>query len=125
MRAQYRSGSLVFTPLLDDGLFAQASPSPNHVHHFAFPRAEVTHPRQESSHPHHLIPFGDDWLVPDLGSDKIWQMKWVGRAKSGRWEVVREFEREQYDGPRHGVKSADGASLLPAFSLDLPREMLS
>ncbi|GAA5891628.1 hypothetical protein JCM8208_007349 [Rhodotorula glutinis] len=107
----YRSGSLVYTPLLDDGLFAQPSPFPNQIHHFAFSRTEATHPRQESAHPHHLVPLGDDWLVPDLGSDRIWQMRWVGEAQEGTWDVVREFEREQYDGPRHGVKSADGKHL--------------
>lgn len=85
----------------------------------------VTHPRQESSHPHHLIPLGDVWLVPDLGSDKIWQMKWVDDAQSGTWEVVREFEREQYDGPRHGVKSPDGASPFQPFSRALRNDLHS
>ncbi|GAA5933827.1 hypothetical protein JCM3775_000296 [Rhodotorula graminis] len=111
LSVNYRSGSLVHTPLLDDGLFAQTEPTPNQIHSFAFPRTEVTHPRQESAHPHHLVPLDGDWLVPDLGSDKIWQMRWVGEAQTGTWEVVREFELEQYDGPRHGVKSADGKHL--------------
>jgi 6-phosphogluconolactonase len=28
--------------------------------------------RQESSHPHHVVLYGDAYLIPDLGADRIW-----------------------------------------------------
>ncbi|BGP51479.1 hypothetical protein JCM10450v2_007421 [Rhodotorula kratochvilovae] len=107
----YRSGSIVYTPLSADGLFAQPAPSPNHVHAFVFPYSEVTHERQDGAHSHHLVALGDDWLVPDLGSDRVWRMRWEGNTADGKWTVVEEYERPQYEGPRHGVKHPDGKHL--------------
>ncbi|GAA6051409.1 hypothetical protein JCM3770_000504 [Rhodotorula araucariae] len=107
----YRSGSVVYTPLRLDGLFAQAAPTPNQVHAFVFPHSEITHVRQDGAHSHHLVSLGEDWLVPDLGSDRIWRMRWEGNAVDGVWTVVEAYERPQYEGPRHGVKHPDGKHL--------------
>ncbi|KAI5478352.1 hypothetical protein MNV49_005203 [Pseudohyphozyma bogoriensis] len=107
----YVAGSICYAPLLPNGLFATATRSPNQVHAFEFPHAEVLDERQDAAHPHHLVAYKDEWLVPDLGSDIVWRMKWVGRPEDGRWVVRDKVEIDRFSGPRHAVVHPDGEHL--------------
>ena len=59
--------------------------------------------RQEGSHPHQVYahPNGQELLVPDLGSDKVWRL---GRDAEGvAWEIKDVINVEAGHGPRHVV----------------------
>mgnify|MGYP001581329292 FL=1 len=94
-------GCISRIPLEKSGLFASSAPSSLA---FAFTAPEVLNSRQDASHPHHIIPFGDqEYWVPDLGGDRVWHVRW----REG-WEVVAGVVCEGGSGPRHGVIHPDG-----------------
>ncbi|GAA6034261.1 hypothetical protein JCM8097_003812 [Rhodosporidiobolus ruineniae] len=103
LAVNYRGGSIVRHPLTDDGLFSSPSPAPNRIFSFPYRHATPPHSRQESSHPHQLIRHGENWLIPDLGTDTLWEMRWSG-GNEGKWELVGEHGVAPQSGPRHGVK---------------------
>lgn len=71
--------------------------------------------RQECAHPHQVLVVGNDVLVPDLGSDKVWRL--AKSASDGVWEVVGALEFPRGSGPRHAL--VHGAQyvlvIIPAF----------
>ncbi|GFZ51129.1 hypothetical protein JCM24511_08887 [Saitozyma sp. JCM 24511] len=98
---QYGSGNVTLIPLSSDGTFASPSPT------FSLPGAysPIPHPRQESAHAHQIVLHGEELLVPDLGSNKVWRL----REQGGRLEAVGIVEGfEVGDGPRHCVVHPSG-----------------
>lgn len=54
--------------------------------------------------------FNGEVFIPDLGSNKVWRIKWTGEDSG--WEHVEEIGGfEEGDGPRHCVLHPDGGSL--------------
>lgn len=106
---QYASGNVVLVPLdPKTGLFL---PGPSHS--LNLPYSTKAHPRQEASHPHHIVFLPNDAgiLVPDLGSDLCWRLRWTWdeAGSGGAWEIldsVRGFP--EGSGPRHSVLHPSG-----------------
>lgn len=57
-------------------------------------------PQQLSSHPHQVIKNGDETVVVDLGSDKIWR---TSLNRAGKWVVRDSISQKAGSGPRHAV----------------------
>jgi len=57
--------------------------------------------RQRSSHPHQAYQYGDEILVPDLGSDKVWRLGRVAGTSVGQWQVNGYIQQPAGSGPRH------------------------
>ncbi len=98
-----------YLPLSTDGTFSQSKPSPTQIHTFPHSPPAISNERQDDgAHPHHIIQLPDsrDVLVPTLGSDKVWWMRW--RDGDGGWEVVDRLDTPGGSGPRHGVLDAKG-----------------
>jgi len=57
--------------------------------------------RQTASHPHHVLPVGEQFVVTDLGADRLW---WV--TEDG--DVVHEVALPAGFGPRHTAQLPDG-----------------
>ncbi|CAE6414625.1 unnamed protein product [Rhizoctonia solani] len=54
------------------------------------------------SHPHQVVEYGDEILVPDLGADKIWRLKQSApQAAVPSWTVQGFVKQVQGSGPRH------------------------
>jgi 6-phosphogluconolactonase (cycloisomerase 2 family) len=124
---QYRGGTLVRHPLLPSGLFSFPSPLPNHIHRFDYPFSTPPHSRQDSSHPHQIIPISQDgktFLITDLGTDRLVELRWEGDEESGSWKELRQYSVEAQNGPRHGVKQGAFSSFL-FFSILPPFRPLS
>ncbi|KAG9011827.1 hypothetical protein FRB94_007553 [Tulasnella sp. JGI-2019a] len=62
--------------------------------------------RQASPHPHEVLEYvtGQQLLVPDLGSDKVWRLI---KGTSGTWQVGGFVQQALGSGPRH-IAVADG-----------------
>ena len=59
--------------------------------------------RQEASHPHQIVfnplnTIEKELLVPDLGSDKVWQLT---KGSDGHWAIRGFISAEIGGGPRH------------------------
>ncbi|KAF8322042.1 hypothetical protein DL93DRAFT_1241531 [Clavulina sp. PMI_390] len=61
--------------------------------------------RQTGPHPHQAFLYGEEVLMPDLGSDKVWRL---GRANStrsgtsvGQWQINGYIQQPSGSGPRH------------------------
>ncbi len=103
--ANYSSGSVSVHPVESDGALAESCDLLELVGHG--PDAE----RQEGPHAHHVHTDGADVLITDLGSDRVWRARLdpvSGRLSLGVPAVVAE----PGTGPRHLVRSPDGAVLL-------------
>ncbi|ODN97479.1 hypothetical protein L198_04046 [Cryptococcus wingfieldii CBS 7118] len=99
--AHYVSGNVTLLPLSPDGLFAELKPS----HSWTPPHAPQKHHRQQSSHVHQIVLFEDEIIVPDLGSNVVWRLKWDGQEIQLKGEIGGF---EEGDGPRHCVIHPDG-----------------
>ncbi|KAG8880318.1 hypothetical protein FRB97_000931 [Tulasnella sp. 331] len=75
---------------------------------FEFPGTGPSADRQESSHPHQIYPHpsGEELLVPDLGSDKIWRLKRDDKTKA--WTIKEAINTTKGAGPRHVVVKGNG-----------------
>ncbi|KAG9105303.1 hypothetical protein FRC07_009411, partial [Ceratobasidium sp. 392] len=91
----YNSGSGLNVPLTADKsrfgtpypviMFTGSGPNPS---------------RQTSPHPHEIIQYGSEYLIPDLGSDKIWRLT---KSSSGALQNSGYIQQPSGSGPRHGV----------------------
>ncbi|KAL7413148.1 Lactonase, 7-bladed beta-propeller-domain-containing protein [Mrakia frigida] len=124
LAANYGSGSAIAIPLDSNGLFlnstVNATSDGTSPYLYTFPFVPTTTPlrdvtRQEASHPHQLIEVGSDreFLVNDLGQDKIWKLKLVGEGASLTWELVvgLELTGDEGGGPRHALVSNDTTNI--------------
>lgn len=85
--ANFGGGSAYFTELDDDLL------------HFTSPSL-VSFAGAGTSNAHQVVPFGDQALVSDLGSDRVWRL---GRNPSGLWGIQDFIAQPAGSGPRHLV----------------------
>ncbi|WVQ74628.1 hypothetical protein IAR50_004229 [Cryptococcus sp. DSM 104548] len=99
--AHYTSGNVTLIPLTADGLFAASRPS----HSWTPPHTPQKHHRQQSPHVHQVVLFEDEIIVPDLGSNTVWRLKWDGQGIEVKGEIGGF---EDGDGPRHCVIHPDG-----------------
>ncbi|WP_240421355.1 lactonase family protein [Paenibacillus periandrae] len=91
----YGSGSINVYPLNKDGSIGTMT---DQIHHKG---RSIRNDRQESSHPHSVnrIPNTNQWLVPDLGNDKLYLYGLKDTA--GKWDLVSMQDTFQGHGPRH------------------------
>lgn len=105
--AHYVSGTVTFHPLDEQGLFTRQAPLSEHI--FTPSHSPLKHHRQEHAHVHQIVLHEEEILVPDLGSNKVWRLKWTGKS----FDVVGEISGlEDGDGPRHCVVHPEGESYL-------------
>lgn len=100
---------MIHVPLGVDGLFKRGISGDISVTSHELPRdlpARI-HNRQEAPHSHQIVIHGDEIIVPDLGSNVVWRL----RYSDGQWETVRSVNGfEEGDGPRHAVLHPNGKS---------------
>lgn len=64
--------------------------------------------RQDASHPHHCVEGQNgDLYIPDLGSDRVWQIKKKGQAL----ELSGQCDAKGGSGPRHAALHSNGKYL--------------
>ncbi|KAF8687908.1 isomerase YbhE, partial [Rhizoctonia solani] len=103
----YNSGTGLNVPLTGDkSRFGTAYPI------IKFTGSGPNPSRQTSSHPHAIIQYGNEYLVPDLGSDKIWRLT---KSSSGALQNSGYIQQPLGSGPRHGV--IDGNTLYTIHEL--------
>ncbi|QRV85156.1 lactonase, 7-bladed beta-propeller [Ceratobasidium sp. AG-Ba] len=95
----YNSGSATNIPLTGDkSRFGSAYPI------VKFTGSGPNKSRQTSPHPHAAIQYGSEYLIPDLGSDKIWRLT---KTSSGALQNSGYIQQPLGSGPRHGVISGN------------------
>lgn len=92
--AHYASGSVTVYSLDPDG--APSSATVTQFHGDGPDRD-----RQQGSHPHHVLPLNDGFIITDLGSDRLWAVTDTG-AIAGGAVLPGGF------GPRHAALLPDG-----------------
>jgi 6-phosphogluconolactonase len=103
--ANYASGSVSVHPLDDAGVPGDRSDL------LALTGAGPDAERQAGPHAHQVVPAGADVLISDLGSDRVWRSRLdPNSGRLGFPEVA--IEAKPGTGPRHLVRSADGALLV-------------
>ncbi|KZV96506.1 putative isomerase YbhE [Exidia glandulosa HHB12029] len=93
--ADYSSGGVLAFPIEADGV-TLGDPSPT----LQLEGSGPVPGRQDVPHPHQVIEHGDELLVPDLGSDKVWRLT---KAASGGYEIAGSVDQGPGSGPRHAV----------------------
>jgi len=68
-------------------------------------------PNQQSSHAHQIVPFGDEVLVADLGSDKVWRLVQQGSS----WTIKGSIDQAPGSGPRHLVVANNSVFIIHEF----------
>ncbi|EJD54643.1 putative isomerase YbhE [Auricularia subglabra TFB-10046 SS5] len=105
----YDTGSLTSFPVAHDGYtLGPATPL------LQFEGSGPDPERQLSPHPHHIVEYGEELLVPDLGSDKVWRL--TKNAETGGWEIAGALDQVPGSGPRHAV--AEDGKLYVVHELD-------
>jgi 6-phosphogluconolactonase len=103
--ANYASGSVSVHPLDAEGVPGERCDSLTLSG--TGPDAE----RQAGPHAHQVVPDGADVLISDLGSDRVWRSRLD--PNTGRLGLPEPaVEAKPGTGPRHLLRSADGALLL-------------
>ncbi|GIE81496.1 hypothetical protein Aph02nite_74460 [Actinoplanes philippinensis] len=103
--ANYASGSVSVHPLDADGVPGERSDS------LTLSGAGPDPERQTGPHAHQVVPDGADVLISDLGSDRVWRSRLdPNSGRLGLPEVA--VEAKPGTGPRHLLRSADGALLV-------------
>lgn len=118
-------GSVTSFPVGDDGV-TLGDPTPILQLEGSGPNPD----RQTSPHPHNVVEYGDEVLIPDLacppscfvirhpdrfmqGSDKVWRLI---KGSSGGYEVAASVDMVPGSGPRHAV--AEDGLLYVVHELD-------
>lgn len=107
--SEYGSGSAVYIPLSEDGLFKRDASGEVLVSTYHLPRDATPRPhgRQDAPHAHQIVIHGDEVIVPDLGSNAVWRLHVV----DGKWKNRGSIPAyEEGDGPRHVAIHPDGTS---------------
>ena len=103
--ANYSSGSVAVHPLADDGAPGERTDLLDLVGSGPDPD------RQAAPHAHMVWPDRGEWLIADLGSDRVWRCRLD--QFSGRLTMLpAAVTARPGTGPRHLRHSADGALLL-------------
>ncbi|KAF8691119.1 isomerase YbhE, partial [Rhizoctonia solani] len=77
--------------------------------------------RQEKSHPHQVIEYGNEYLVPDLGADKIWRLT---KTSSGALQNSGYIQQPSGSGPRHVVTKGTTLYTLHELSSTLTQQTI-
>ncbi|KAG9095660.1 hypothetical protein FRC07_011062, partial [Ceratobasidium sp. 392] len=77
--------------------------------------------RQTSPHPHEIIEYGSEYLIPDLGSDKIWRLT---KSSSGALQNSGYIQQPSGSGPRHGVVKGNTLYTLHELSNTLTQQTI-
>ncbi|KAH7343177.1 Lactonase, 7-bladed beta-propeller-domain-containing protein [Rhizoctonia solani] len=77
--------------------------------------------RQESSHPHQVIEYGNEYLVPDLGADKVWRLT---KSSSGALQNSGYIQQPAGSGPRHVVTKGTTLYTLHELSSTLTQQTI-
>lgn len=93
--ADYSSGGILSFPIEADGV-TLGDPAPILVLQGSGPVPG----RQDSPHPHQVVEHGDEILIPDLGSDKVWRLT---HSADGGYKIAGSVDQAPGSGPRHVV----------------------
>ncbi|KAJ1299427.1 hypothetical protein OPQ81_004945 [Rhizoctonia solani] len=93
--ANYMGGNGVSIPLAADKVHF-GTPYPV----IAFNGSGPNPSRQDHSHPHQIVQYGSEYLVPDLGADKVWRLT---KSSSGTLQNSGYIQQPAGSGPRHLV----------------------
>ncbi|CUA67858.1 hypothetical protein RSOLAG22IIIB_03289 [Rhizoctonia solani] len=77
--------------------------------------------RQEASHPHQVVEYGSEYLVPDLGADKIWRLT---KTSSGAFQNSGYIQQPAGSGPRHVVTKGTTLYTLHELSSTLTQQTI-
>ncbi|CAE6474985.1 unnamed protein product [Rhizoctonia solani] len=77
--------------------------------------------RQRSSHPHQVIEYGTEYLVPDLGADKVWRLT---KSSSGALKNSGYIQQPAGSGPRHVVTKGTTLYTLHELSSTLTQQTI-
>ncbi|PVG01014.1 3-carboxy-cis,cis-mucoante lactonizing enzyme [Serendipita vermifera] len=114
--ANYYGSSAFIVPLGKDHLTFSSSPQ---VVSF---NGSGPQPQQLSAHPHQILKYGQNILVTDLGSDKVWQL---GLNKTNAWTTRASISETPGNGPRHSVIVGRSFYTLCELSNNITQFMLS
>ncbi|KAG8741988.1 hypothetical protein FRC10_002146 [Ceratobasidium sp. 414] len=113
----YNSGNGLNVPLTaDKGHFGTPYPA------IAFNGSGPNPSRQASPHPHQVIEYGSEFLVPDLGSDKVWRLT---KSSSGALQNSGYIQQPAGSGPRHGVVKGNTLYVLHELSNSITQQTIS
>ncbi|QRV88186.1 lactonase, 7-bladed beta-propeller [Ceratobasidium sp. AG-Ba] len=114
--ANYNGGNALNVPLTaDKGHFGSAYPL------VKFTGSGPNQNRQTSPHPHQVIEYGSEYLVPDLGSDKVWRLT---KTSSGALQNSGYIQQPSGSGPRHGVVKGNTLYTLHELSNTLTQQTI-
>ncbi|KAG8722006.1 hypothetical protein FRC09_007004 [Ceratobasidium sp. 395] len=114
--ANYNSGNALNIPLTaDKGHFGSPYPA------LKFTGSGPNASRQTSPHPHEVIEYGSEYLVPDLGSDKVWRLT---KASSGALQNSGYIQQPSGSGPRHAVVKGNTLYTLHELSNTLTQQTI-
>ncbi|OYN98272.1 3-carboxymuconate cyclase [Enemella evansiae] len=108
--AHYTDGSVAICSVAEDGSLGQVTD----FHRFTGQGPDPQ--RQDGSHAHMAIRDGDDWLIADLGADRIHRLSLDDDGRIGR---VREIVTPPGVGPRHLIIDGDALVLACELSAEL------
>ncbi|CAE6439805.1 unnamed protein product [Rhizoctonia solani] len=77
--------------------------------------------RQESSHPHQVVAYGNEYLIPDLGADKVWRLT---KSSSGALQNSGYIQQPLGSGPRHIVAKGTALYALHELSSTLTQQTI-
>jgi len=102
--ADYDTGIVTSFPIGEDGVtLGDATPS------FTLVGSGPNSSRQAGPHPHNLVQHGNEVLISDLGSDKVWR---IVKSDSGAWQLAGSIDQVPGSGPRHIVATDDKVYVL-------------
>ncbi|KAG9087820.1 hypothetical protein FRC07_012732, partial [Ceratobasidium sp. 392] len=114
--ANYNTGSVLNIPLITDkGHFGNPYPA------VKFNGSGPNPSRQTSAHPHQVIEYGSEYLVPDLGSDKVWRLT---KSSSGALQNSGYITQPAGSGPRHAVVKGNRLYTLHELSNTLTLQII-
>ncbi|KAF9061833.1 putative isomerase YbhE [Rhodocollybia butyracea] len=58
-------------------------------------------PVNNLSHPHMVVEFEGEVIIPDLGGDKLWRLTHSADAGPGDWDITGLIPQPLFSGPRH------------------------
>ncbi|CAE6432408.1 unnamed protein product [Rhizoctonia solani] len=112
----YEGGSGTNIPLATDkARFGNPYPA------IAFNGSGPNPSRQGSSHPHQVIEYGNEYLVPDLGADKVWRLT---KSSSGALQNSGYIQQPAGSGPRHVVTKGTTLYTLHELSSTLTQQTI-
>ncbi|CUA68219.1 hypothetical protein RSOLAG22IIIB_07749 [Rhizoctonia solani] len=114
--ADYNSGTCTNIPLAAEIAYFDTPYAP-----VVFNGSGPNSARQESSHPHQIVEYGSEYLVPDLGADKIWRLT---KSSSGALQNSGYIQQPGGSGPRHAVTRGSNLYTLHELTSTLTQQTI-